>query len=218
MSTKRGEAYVVSPEKRRLDVFVATSLVPIDMAFRVLALAQRPGTPLIFHQERMGSDGQVIQVRKMRTLDENGSPISPLMDAFRTNGIDELPQIGNILAGDMSLVGRRPLLVQEFLDQYEKVGSDTEGAKLVDYHRRTAGRAKPGLLSTHAIQGHRGDETVLTLSSRLELDIYDFEQASFDHTVKLFKRALRSIAQSEMHNGSIVLTETGIRAPRPSED
>jgi lipopolysaccharide/colanic/teichoic acid biosynthesis glycosyltransferase len=211
MTAKKGEAYVNSPEKRRLDVLAATSLLPLEMAFRGLALTQLPpGISLILVQERMGANGQVFVVRKIRTLKDDGTPISSLMNVFRMNGIDELPQVRNILAGDMSLVGRRPLIPSEFDKQYETVGADREGAKLVDYHRRTAGRAKPGILSTHAIQGHRGDETVMTFASRLELDIYDFEQASAEHSLKLMKLAFRSVTRAEMHSGNIQLSEAGI--------
>ena len=214
MTAKRGEAYVNSPERRRFDILAASALVPVEMAFRVLAMTQHPlGHNPILRQKRMGPNGRIIDVRKMQTLNEDGAPISALMELFRMNGIDELPQIGNILAGDMSITGRRPLIPKEFERQYAIVGADREGAKLVDYHRRTAGIAKPGILSTHALQGHRGNESVLTFASRLELDIYDFEQASLEHTLKLLKLGIHSITHAEMHNGNIQLSETGVTHP-----
>ncbi|MFY9227828.1 MAG: sugar transferase [Candidatus Microsaccharimonas sp.] len=211
MAAKRGEAYVNSPEKRRLDMFAATSLMPVEMAFRALAMTQpHDGLSTILKQQRIGAAGKVFDVFKMRTLNNDGEPLSLLMARFRDNGIDELPQIRNILNGDMSLVGRRPLLPIEFAEQYEIVGADRQGAKLVDYHRRTAGIAKPGILSTHAIKGHRGDETVMNLASRLELDIYDFEQASEQHTLRLIRLALRTITHDEMSHGSIRISESGV--------
>ena len=110
----------------------------------------------------------------------------------------------------MSLVGRRPLVPAEFEEQYDIVGADYEGAKLVDAHRRTAGKTKPGLLSTHAIQGHRGNEKVMNLASRLELDIYDFENASYLHTMQLMRTIIESVRHDELKYGSIRITDSGV--------
>ncbi|MDB5161558.1 MAG: sugar transferase [Candidatus Saccharibacteria bacterium] len=208
---KRGEAYIHSAEKRRFDLFVASSLLPVELGFRALARTQIPSGPVLLLQERMGANLTPFKLRKMRTLaDDNETPLSPLMNKFRINGIDELPQILNILRGEMSVVGRRPLLTDEYSEQYDIVGSDREGAKLVDRHRATAGIAKPGMLSTHAIHAHQGDESIINLASRLELDIYDFENASEAHTLELLRTVLSSMRHGELQRGSIRLTDSGL--------
>jgi lipopolysaccharide/colanic/teichoic acid biosynthesis glycosyltransferase len=116
--------------KRTLDVAIAATLLaataPIVMA-TALAVFMSVGRPVLFRQPRPGRDGKIFQVLKFRTMrsarDSDGRDLPDAARLTRTGrvlrslSVDELPQLINVLKGDMSLVGPRPLLVQ-YLDRY----------------------------------------------------------------------------------------------------
>jgi lipopolysaccharide/colanic/teichoic acid biosynthesis glycosyltransferase len=206
---RSGEAYIYSAEKRRLDVTLAALLVPAELSLRAIARTQLPlSQSIILQQLRMGADFTPFKILKMRTIPIGSDEVaSPLMAAYRRRGLDELPQAWNILAGHMSITGRRPLLVAEFGEQYEKVGHDLEGAKLVDRHRATAGRAKPGLINSHALRGHRGDETALSFAARLESDVQDFQDASLARDLQLIKQVLGAEVHGDLTHGNIHINQ-----------
>ncbi|MDI7277431.1 MAG: sugar transferase [Anaerolineae bacterium] len=116
--------------KRVLDVLMAvvvlTLLAPLMVALAVLVLA-RIGPPVLFGQRRPGLGGKPFTLRKFRTMtdarDASGNllpdaeRLTPLGRFLRRTSLDELPELFNVLKGDMSLVGPRPLLM-EYLDRY----------------------------------------------------------------------------------------------------
>ncbi len=116
--------------KRAIDLAAAALLLllcsPI-LAAVALALRVRQGSPVLFHQQRPGRGGLPFELLKFRTmLDAAGPDGRPLPDAerltpvgrlLRSTSLDELPQLWNVLRGDLSLVGPRPLLMQ-YLARY----------------------------------------------------------------------------------------------------
>ncbi|MDO4784052.1 MAG: sugar transferase [Propionibacteriaceae bacterium] len=113
--------------KRAADVAVAaTALVvtaPIQAAVAVL-VRKNLGSPVIFRQERPGKDGRMFTMYKFRTmrsasehLISDEDRITPFGAWLRSTSLDELPELFNVLKGDMSLVGPRPLL-PEYLPLY----------------------------------------------------------------------------------------------------
>lgn len=116
--------------KRWFDLIVtAPALVLLSPVFLLLALAVRRyhGPPVLFHQRRPGKDGKLFGLHKFRSMtnarDEGGrllpdaDRLTPFGRFLRSSSLDELPELFNVLTGDMSLVGPRPLLVQ-YLDRY----------------------------------------------------------------------------------------------------
>lgn len=115
------ETYV----KRALDVALSgcalVALSPV-MGVTALLVRQKLGSPVIFCQERPGKDEQIFKLYKFRTMtDARGADGELLPDAqrltpfgrrLRSTSLDELPELWNILRGDMSIVGPRPLLVK----------------------------------------------------------------------------------------------------------
>ncbi|MGH7626995.1 MAG: sugar transferase, partial [Gemmatimonadaceae bacterium] len=119
-----------TPVKRALDAILASlALLLLSPFLLLIALAVRVqmGSPVIFRQTRPGLDGRPFTVFKFRTmLTAVGPDAKPLSDAARLTGLgrflralslDELPELVNVVRGDMSLVGPRPLLL-EYLPLY----------------------------------------------------------------------------------------------------
>lgn len=115
--------------KRALDLAVAIPLfvatLPIQ-ALAAVAIRLTMGSPVLFSQTRPGLHGKPFVMRKFRTMHpedpargwtDDASRLTPLGAMLRSTSIDELPTIWNIVNGDMSLVGPRPLLMR-YLDRY----------------------------------------------------------------------------------------------------
>nr|WP_030499771.1 sugar transferase [Micromonospora purpureochromogenes] len=115
--------------KRLLDVLAAVVLLvvtaPVVTAVAVL-VAVRLGRPVLFRQRRAGRHGALFEVVKFRTMREpddrrglvsDADRLTPFGRRLRATSLDELPTLWNVLRGDMSLVGPRPLL-PEYLDRY----------------------------------------------------------------------------------------------------
>lgn len=116
--------------KRIFDLLVTIpGLILISPLFLVITIILwfQEGKPVFFHQDRPGYQGQIFTLHKFRTMrnlrDRNGKLLSdkerltPLGKFLRAASIDELPELFNVLIGDMSLVGPRPLLI-EYLERY----------------------------------------------------------------------------------------------------
>ena len=110
--------------KRLADVSLAgTALVVTAPVLAAAAVAVRAtmGRPVLFSQVRPGRGGRPFTVRKLRTMTpgagDDAARLTPLGRLLRASSVDELPQLWNVLRGDMSLVGPRPLLVQ-YLPRY----------------------------------------------------------------------------------------------------
>ncbi len=127
MRTARRGAYL--PVKRAVDALVsAVGLVVLSPVIALVALAVRwnLGRPVLFRQMRPGRHGEPFELVKFRTMRILGESdgwandvdrITPFGLWLRSTSLDELPTLWNVLRGDMSLVGPRPLLM-EYLDRY----------------------------------------------------------------------------------------------------
>jgi lipopolysaccharide/colanic/teichoic acid biosynthesis glycosyltransferase len=117
------------PVKRAVDVLVAVvglvTAAPV-MAAVAVAVRRDVGFPVLFRQQRPGRHGvpfELVKFRTMRTIDEtdgvanDAERLTPFGRWLRSTSLDELPTLWNVLRGDMSLVGPRPLLM-EYLDRY----------------------------------------------------------------------------------------------------
>jgi lipopolysaccharide/colanic/teichoic acid biosynthesis glycosyltransferase len=116
--------------KRILDVIASTLLLillsPLMIVLAILVWIKL-GWPVIFTQERPGKGGKIFKLYKIRTMrdacDDQGAPLpdaerlTPLGKVMRSFSLDELPELINVIKGEMSLVGPRPLLIA-YLDRY----------------------------------------------------------------------------------------------------
>ena len=117
-------------EKRLFDLVIAGPSViflsPLLVLIGIL-VRMKIGTPVLFCQERPGKNGKPFTIYKFRTMTDerdkdgnllpDGERLTPLGRFLRKTSIDELPELFNVIKGDMSLVGPRPLLMQ-YLDRY----------------------------------------------------------------------------------------------------
>ncbi|QIK75232.1 sugar transferase [Nocardioides piscis] len=115
--------------KRLIDVFVAAVGLALSAPFQLVIAAlvrQNLGSPVLFRQDRPGRGGQVFELVKFRTMLEpdesrglvtDEQRLTPFGAFLRSTSLDELPTLWNVVRGDMSLVGPRPLLVR-YLDRY----------------------------------------------------------------------------------------------------
>lgn len=160
--------------KRLIDCLVAAVLLLFTLPLLViLALLIRlsMGRPVLFCQVRPGLHGRLFTLYKFRTMCDVPAPGEPpLTDSerltrlgafLRRYSLDELPQLWNVLKGDMSLVGPRPLLV-EYLARYNP-----------EHRRRHA--VRPGITGLAQIKGRQN----LTFSQRLNYDVWYVDHRSF---------------------------------------
>ena len=116
--------------KRLVDIVISlTALMILSPIFLLVAYKVRKnlGSPIFFYQERPGKNGKLFKMMKFRSMkdanDANGNPlpdeqrITPFGQKLRSTSLDEMPQLFNVLKGDMSVVGPRPML-KEFVELY----------------------------------------------------------------------------------------------------
>ena len=182
--------------KRCFDVAVAALAVVVlspVLAWAALGVAVSLGRPVLFRQIRPGLGGKPFEIVKFRTMRaaragevwylSDQDRITRLGRFLRSTSIDELPELWNVLQGDMSLVGPRPLLV-EYLPHY------------TDRERRRH-EMRPGITGWAAVSGRH----TLPFEDRLELDAWYVENWSFALDVRIL---FRTVAQ--------VLGRSGVRA------
>ena len=169
--------------KRLLDVILSLAalvlLLPL-FALIAVAVAWDSGEPVFFRQRRIGQHGKVFYIYKFRTMHvlEDGAQIVQAFrgDAritrvghfLRITSLDELPQLWNVLKGEMSLVGPRPHAIAH--DEYYS-------ALIQNYHRRYA--VKPGITGWAQVNGARGATPRLSdMQTRIDFDIQYVERES----------------------------------------
>ena len=116
--------------KRLLDIIIASiALILLSPIFLIVAYKVRKnlGSPIFFYQERPGENGQIFKMMKFRSMkdafDKEGNPlpddqrITAFGHKLRATTLDEMPQLINVLKGDMSIVGPRPQM-KDFLEHY----------------------------------------------------------------------------------------------------
>jgi Undecaprenyl-phosphate glucose phosphotransferase len=175
--------------KRAFDIlFSALALLIVSPLMVIVAVAVKLSSrgPVLYTQERMGMDGAVFRILKFRTMRMDSERSGPRMATaeddrrtavggfLRRTSLDELPQLFNVLRGDMSLVGprpERPVFIEEFKRQIPK------------YHLRH--KVKSGITGWAQINGLRGQTSI---QKRIEYDLYYIENWSLLLDLKILIR------------------------------
>jgi len=190
-------AYEVS--KRGLDLAVSSALIVVASPFLAAAAAAiklEDRGAVIFRQERVGRDGRPFRILKFRTMVDDahlkgpgylvseGDPRITRVGAFlRRWSLDELPQLFNILRGEMSVVGPRPTLAYQ-VEQY------------TDFQRRRL-EVPPGVTGWAQIRGRNG----LTWPERIELDVWYVDHRSLGLDLRILLKTIGVIVRpDEVYN------------------
>jgi sugar transferase EpsL len=176
--------------KRVIDVvgaIVALVLLAPVLAWTALAIAVTDGLPVLFRHTRLGLHDREFVVVKFRTMraprrnerwyDSDRDRVSGLGRWLRATSIDELPQLWNVVRGEMSLVGPRPLLV-EYRDRY----TDRE---------RLRHQMRPGITGWAAVNGRN----TARFEDRLELDAWYVENWSLGLDVRIVAMTLGQVVR-----------------------
>lgn len=183
--------------KRLVDIVISlTALMILSPIFLIVAYKVRKnlGSPIFFYQERPGKDGKLFKMMKFRSMkdanDAQGNPlpdeqrITPFGQKLRSTSLDEMPQLINVLKGDMSVVGPRPML-KEFVELYSP-----EQARRLE--------VRPGMTGLAQISG-RND---LDYEERFKCDVWYVD----NHSVFVdFKIMFKTV--------SVMANRDGINAP-----
>lgn len=163
-------------------------VIPLIILIFVILLFTNKGTPF-FLQERAGKRGRVFNIIKFKTMrdfrDSSGKLLSDkerltkVGSLIRSTSLDELPQILNVLTGDMSLVGPRPLLVK-YLPLYNE-------------HQARRHEVKPGITGWAQINGRNA----IGWQEKFDLDIWYVDNISFRLDMKiLFRTAINTVKRT----------------------
>lgn len=160
--------------KRLTDVIIAGSILLVLFPLLVLLailVKIKLGSPVLFHQVRPGLNGKPFKIFKFRTMldvtDSDGkllldeSRLTPFGKMLRATSLDEQPELWNVLKGDMSLVGPRPLLM-EYLPLYSK-----------EQNRRH--EVRPGITGWAQINGRNA----ISWEEKFKLDVWYVDNQSF---------------------------------------
>lgn len=178
--------------KRFLDFWISLialiCISPILLVVTVWLHFANKGAGAFFFQKRAGKNGRIFKVVKFKSMSDSKDKYGRLLPDterltkvgrfVRSTSIDELPQLWNVLRGDMSLIGPRPLL-PEYIPLY----NDVQKKRL---------NVRPGITGWAQVHGRNS----LKLSKRFELDVYYAEHVSFFLDVKIIFLTFRSLFPS----------------------
>ena len=180
--------------KRLLDIIIASiALILLSplYAFVTYKVKKNLGSPVLFRQVRPGLHGKPFEMIKFRTMkdamDEQGNPLpdserlTPFGQMLRSTSLDEMPELWNVIKGDMSIVGPRPLLM-EYLPLY-----DSEQAKRHD--------VRPGMTGHAQVNGRNA----IGWEEKFKLDTWYVENQSIWLDFKImFKTVHKVLAKDDI--------------------
>lgn len=189
--------------KRIFDILGALILIILTapvMAWAYFAIKKHLGTPVIFTQARPGKNAKIFKIYKFRSMsdarDENGNLLSDEVrlgefgKRIRALSIDELPQLFNVLKGDMSFIGPRPLLV-EYLPLYSKEQSRRHNVR-------------PGITGLAQVNGRNA----ISWKEKFEFDTYYADNLSLNLDIKIAFLTIKKVIKKDgINKDGMVTTE-----------
>ena len=197
------ERYLAGRARRVLDVLAASGvlvfLAPLMVLIAVAVYMSSPG-PILFRQKRHGQGMAMFEMLKFRSMycDQQPDPdvkqatrhdprVTPLGRLLRRTSLDELPQLWNVIRGDMSLIGPRPHAVEH--DNFYRDLIPT-------YCERF--RVRPGITGLAQVNGARGaTPQVEDMADRVQLDLLYMQKASFFLDCRILLRTVKEVIGSD---------------------
>ncbi|PMC74777.1 sugar transferase [Brachybacterium sp. UMB0905] len=177
------------PLKRSLDLAVSLPAAVVSLPIQVVVAAAvrvKLGSPVLFRQQRPGKDGKPFELLKFRSMRDPAYPGEPDADRLsgfgtllRSTSLDELPSLWNVVRGDMSLVGPRPLLM-EYLPLYTP-------------EQRRRHEVRPGITGLAQVSG-RNDTT---WEQRFAHDVRYVEQRSLRLDAQILWRTVMTVVRRD---------------------
>jgi undecaprenyl phosphate N,N'-diacetylbacillosamine 1-phosphate transferase len=199
--------------KRPMDFMLSfIAILALSLVLLIVALLVRVklGSPVLFIQRRPGLNEKIFMMYKFRTMtdekDENGEllPDSVRLTKFgkflRSTSLDELPELFNILKGDMSIIGPRPLLVQ-YLPLYNK-------------HQKRRHAVRPGLSGLAQVNGRNA----LSWEDKFNLDVEYVDKVSFIGDWRIILLTIKKVFVREGINSETAATMEAFKGNIKLED
>lgn len=189
--------------KRLFDITVATTaLVALSPVYAITAykVKKNLGSPVLFKQTRPGLNGEPFEMIKFRTMldayDKDGNPLpneqrhTRFGNLLRSTSLDELPELWNVLKGDMSLVGPRPLLI-DYLPLYNE-------------EQACRHNVRPGVTGWAQVNGRNA----ISWEEKFELDTWYVDNQSLLLDLKIILMTLKKVVVKEGVNANDNVTMT----------
>lgn len=189
-TNKKGfyESYVKRPQDFICALTGITVLSPV-LGITAFLVRRNLGSPVLFTQDRPGKDGKIFKLYKFRTMtdavDNDGNlltdeeRLTPFGKKLRSTSLDELPELFNILKGDMAVVGPRPLLVR-YLDRYTP-------------HQARRHEVRPGFTGWAQVNGRNA----LSWEEKFNYDVEYVDSISFMKDWEIIYKTLRVVLLRE---------------------
>jgi len=187
--------------KRPLDITLSLiALIVLSPVMLIIAILVRVnlGSPVIFKQRRPGLNEKIFTMYKFRTMtderDENGDllpnqlRLTKFGKILRSTSLDELPELFNVIKGDMALIGPRPLLI-EYLPLYND-------------HQRRRHSVRPGLTGLAQVMGRNA----ISWEEKFDYDVYYVDNVCFSLDFKIFLRTILIVLGRRGVNASETVT------------
>jgi len=187
--------------KRPMDLvlsFLAFLMLSPILFFIAVLVRVKLGSPILFKQNRPGLNGKIFRMYKFRTMTEQKDIHGNLLDDsvrltrfgkfLRATSLDELPELINILKGEMSLIGPRPLL-ENYLELYSE-------------HQKRRHEVRPGLSGYAQVNGRNA----LSWEDKFNLDVYYVDNVKFLFDLKIILLTIKKVIIKEGINSNSSVT------------
>lgn len=193
------EKYIKRPQDFFCALIATIVLSPVLLTVAVLVRIKL-GSPVLFTQDRPGRNGKIFKLYKFRTmlppkdgitdLAQDANRLTPFGRKLRSTSLDELPELFNMLKGDMSVVGPRPLLVQ-YLDRYNE-------------HQARRHEVRPGFTGLAQVHGRNA----ISWEEKFDWDVKYVDHITFLGDWKIIFETIRTVLKREGINGGDSATMT----------
>ena len=167
--------------KRILDIIISIILIilllPLFIIMYIITKIEFTGNA-IYKQKRIGLFEKNFTIYKFKTMDDKTKMVTKVSRLIRKIGIDEIPQLFNVLKGDMSLIGPRPFI---------------EGDTLPSMYNKKRHTVRPGITGLAQIKGR----TTLTHKEKLKYDDIYIDNISFKLDIEIFFKTIISVIKKE---------------------